>query len=212
MHKQSIKLFISACAAVVLWTGPTLSQQTAFAEEVSATEAPDSTQFARGARTWADTCARCHNMRDPNELRADQWRAAVAHMRVRSGMTGAEARDVLFFLQGSVDVQMASSGTPPITALPVTNSKTAITGQAIYGQTCIACHGADGEGTIPGVTDLTEAEGPLSKTDEELVRNISNGFQSPRSLIAMPPKGGNPALTNEDIRAVLDYLRSEFGS
>ena len=61
----------------------------------------DPMQFARGAQTWADNCARCHNMRDPKELRDDQWRAAVAHMRVRGNLTGREASDVLAFLQGS---------------------------------------------------------------------------------------------------------------
>ena len=30
--------------------------------------------------------------------------------------------------------------------------------------------------------------------------------------MAMPSKGGNPALTEEDIRAVLAYLRTEFGT
>jgi len=66
-------------------------------------EAPQAAmaQFARGATSWADNCARCHNMRSPGELRDDQWRAVVAHMRVRAGLTGAEARDILAFLQGS---------------------------------------------------------------------------------------------------------------
>lgn len=61
----------------------------------------DPMQFARGAQTWAATCARCHNMRDPKELRDDQWRAVVVYMRVRANMTGQEARDVLAFLQRS---------------------------------------------------------------------------------------------------------------
>jgi cytochrome c1 len=40
-------------------------------------------------------------MRDPKELRDDQWRGVIAHMRVRGNLTGQEARDVLAFLQGS---------------------------------------------------------------------------------------------------------------
>ncbi len=84
-------------------------------------------------------------------------------------------------------------------------------GQAIYSQTCIACHGANGKGTIPGVADLTDAEGALSKPDEELLKSISEGFQSPGSMLAMPPKGGNPTLTEEGEKAVLAYLRTQFG-
>ena len=88
----------------------------------------------------------------------------------------------------------------------------AAAGKAVYSQTCIACHGANGKGMIPGVRDLTAADGALAKSDEELIRNITDGFQSPGSFMAMPPKGGNPALSEEDVRAVLAYLRAAFGT
>lgn len=57
--------------------------------------------FASGARSWAQNCARCHNMRDPKEFRDDVWKPIVTHMRVRAGLTGQEARDILEFLQRS---------------------------------------------------------------------------------------------------------------
>ena len=85
-------------------------------------------------------------------------------------------------------------------------------GKGVFEQTCIACHGANGKGTIPGVTDFTAKGGPLSKSDAELLKNISEGFQSPGSFMAMPPKGGNPLLTEAEVRAVLAYLRAEFGA
>ena len=86
------------------------------------------------------------------------------------------------------------------------------TGKVVYSQTCIACHGAGGKGMIPGVRDLTASDGALAKSDEELVKNISDGFQTPGSAMAMPPKGGNPTLTEEDVKAVLAYLRFKFGT
>ncbi|TXF10470.1 cytochrome c [Pelomicrobium methylotrophicum] len=61
----------------------------------------DPAAFARGAKAWADNCSRCHNVRDPKELRDDQWKPVVTHMRIRAGLTGQEARDILLFLQGS---------------------------------------------------------------------------------------------------------------
>jgi mono/diheme cytochrome c family protein len=91
-------------------------------------------------------------------------------------------------------------------------SADAAVGKAVYAQTCIACHGANGQGTIPGVTDFTGKDSPLSKSEAELVKNISEGFQSKGSFMAMPAKGGNPALTEADVRAVLAYLRAEFGT
>lgn len=62
---------------------------------------PDPAAFARGAKVWAQNCARCHNMRDPKEFRDDLYRPIVAHMRVRAGLTGQEEREILLFLQRS---------------------------------------------------------------------------------------------------------------
>ena len=84
-------------------------------------------------------------------------------------------------------------------------------GKAVYSQTCVACHGADGKGAIPGVADLTKADGALARSDDELIRNITDGFQSPGAVLAMPAKGGNPALTEADIKSVLSYLCATFG-
>jgi len=86
------------------------------------------------------------------------------------------------------------------------------TGEKVFSQTCIACHGANGKGTIPGVKNMNTADGPLSKSDEELITSITDGFQSPGSPLAMPAKGGNPGLTEADIQAVLAYLRRTFGT
>ncbi len=55
----------------------------------------------RGVRAWADNCGRCHNIRDPKELRDDQWITTMHHMRVRAGLTGQQMRDILTFLQQS---------------------------------------------------------------------------------------------------------------
>lgn len=55
----------------------------------------------RGAKAWVDNCARCHNMREPGEFNDDQWKVTVTHMRVRAGLTGQEARDILTFLQSA---------------------------------------------------------------------------------------------------------------
>jgi mono/diheme cytochrome c family protein len=60
---------------------------------------PDPATITRGAKAWADNCVRCHNLREPAEFRDDQWRIIMSHMRIRAGLTGQEARDVLKFLQ-----------------------------------------------------------------------------------------------------------------
>ena len=90
-----------AVITVILGLGALVAQDPVIAAETSVVAQSDPMQFAKGAKTWADTCARCHNMRDPKGLRDDQWRVAVAHMRVRAGLTATEAENVLVFLQQS---------------------------------------------------------------------------------------------------------------
>lgn len=90
-------------------------------------------------------------------------------------------------------------------------SSDALKGESIYGSTCVACHGAKGNGTIPGVPDFTKKKGVLTKPDQELFENIKNGFQNPGSFMAMPPLGGNPDLTDQDVKDVIAYIRQKFG-
>jgi cytochrome c5 len=160
----------------------------------------------RGARQWANNCQRCHNMRDPKEFRDDLWRPIVSHMRVRAGLTGQQARDILAFLQ-------ASNYGPPLAAEPADAGTEAsdVDGKAVFGQTCVACHGVDGKGAIPGAPDFTASTGPLSKPDGILLRHMIDGFKSPGSPMAMPPRGGNPSLSDDDLRAALAYIRANFG-
>jgi len=83
-------------------------------------------------------------------------------------------------------------------------------GKEVYEGTCIACHGPDGKGALPGVPDFTRRDSLLRMPDMMLLPRVINGYQSPGSPMAMPPKGGNPSLTPENLKAALDYMRSRF--
>lgn len=89
--------------------------------------------------------------------------------------------------------------------------KSAEAGGAIYSQTCVACHGEDGKGVVPGTPDFSKPGGVLAKGDTVLMSHIEQGFQSPGSPLAMPPKGGMEHLTRDDIKDVLAYMHREFG-
>ncbi len=177
-------------------------------------EKEKSGDFIRGSIAWANTCARCHNFRNAAELRDDQWKVAVSHMRVRAGLTGQQARDILRFLQESnskvipAEIFRSQSTAAETESIALDLKK----GESIFKTTCIACHGKDGRGIISGVPDFTRKNSSLNKTDAILTRHIWEGYHSPGSPMAMPPKGGNPSLTQEDIRKLLVYIRREFGA
>lgn len=158
---------------------------------------------ARGARTWADNCAHCHQMREPGEFSDAEWKVIVAHMRNRAGLTGQQARDVVAYMQAANDKAVAArEATEP--------GKPTQSGAQIYAETCTACHGADGTGALPGVPNFSEPGGVLARPEEVLVQSTIAGVERPGAPLAMPPKGGNPALSEADIREVIRYIRNKF--
>lgn len=89
-------------------------------------------------------------------------------------------------------------------------------GQGVYQSICTTCHGMDAQG-IPGLgKNLVTSEFIASLTDDELVQFLIVGRDSSDPLnttgIPMPPRGGNPSITDEQLMAVVAYLRSQADS
>jgi len=199
-----MKNLIKSTAALIATAGLLLISSTAIATDG---EWPPKGDAAKGAKAWADNCGRCHNIRESKELRDDQWITTMFHMRVRAGLTGQDTRDILSFLQASNNT--TSNFVRP-TASKTTAAASSLSGEEVYTSTCIACHGGDGKGTVPGAPNLTDKSGRLSKSDDALLKSLTNGMQSPGSPMAMPAKGGNSALTQGDLKNVLEYMRTTF--
>jgi disulfide bond formation protein DsbB len=77
---------------------------------------------------------------------------------------------------------------------------------------CAACHGPDAKG-LPGLgKDLTTSAFVKSQSDEQLVAFIKQGrpASDPANTtgIDMPPKGGDPTLTDDHIRSIVAYIRT----
>lgn len=84
-------------------------------------------------------------------------------------------------------------------------------GQTLYIQ-CSACHGPDARGLPNLGKNLVESEFVAAQTDAALVQFIITGrpIWDPLNTtgIDMPGKGGNPAMTTEDIEAIVAYIRT----
>jgi len=83
-------------------------------------------------------------------------------------------------------------------------------GEKVFKTTCFACHGPNGKGLVPGTPDLTGSKSPLKQDSAVLKKRIIEGYQSAGSPLAMPPKGGNPQLTEAEVDAVIVYMKNTF--
>lgn len=85
-------------------------------------------------------------------------------------------------------------------------------GAELFSVTCAACHGPQGEGVQGLGKDMTTSAFIASQTDEQLLEFIKKGrdVNDPANTtgVAMPPKGGNPALTDEDLLNIISYIRT----
>ena len=85
-------------------------------------------------------------------------------------------------------------------------------GQQIFKSTCAACHGQNAEGIDGLGTQLSNSSFIQDQSDDDLIAFIVVGRPATdpdnTTGIAMPPKGGNPSLTDQDIADVVDYLRT----
>ena len=80
---------------------------------------------------------------------------------------------------------------------------------------CGACHGPDGLGITGLGKPLVNSEFVDSLSDDELVEFISTGRPvwdaNNTTGVDMPARGGNPALTDDDLYAIVAYIRSIQG-
>ena len=87
--------------------------------------------------------------------------------------------------------QVASTATP------------SLDGEKIYNGSCVACHGA-GVAGAPRVGDKDAWAERIDKGVTTLYANAINGLQGSSGV--MPAKGGNPALSDDQMKAVVDYM------
>jgi len=102
---------------------------------------------------------------------------------VRAGEEGAAA--------------LAEAQTAAVAAVPATDG--VVDGEAVYNGLCKTCH------------ETGVAGAPVAKTDQFGTRLAEKGLETLvqdaiNGLNAMPPRGGNPSLTDEQIKAAIEYM------
>jgi len=119
-----------------------------------------------------------------------------------------------FFISLTLALLAAACGpaAPPATPTPSGPVGDPAQGAIAFAGTCASCHGPDAKGLPSLGKDLTTSEFAIALSDAELIEFIKTGRPTGDPLnttgVDMPPKGGNPALTDQDLANIVAYLRT----
>ncbi len=80
------------------------------------------------------------------------------------------------------------------------------TGEMVFNKVCIQCHGADSAtANSPKITHNAEWAPRIAKGMPTLLDHAVNGFN------AMPARGGNPSLTDDELARAIAHMANESG-
>jgi len=79
-------------------------------------------------------------------------------------------------------------------------------GKTIYGSLCHACHDS-GAGGAPKINDKAGWAPRVAQGLDTLVKHAIEGYTGKAGV--MPAKGGNPALTSEQVHATVEWMLSQ---
>lgn len=105
--------------------------------------------------------------------------------------------------------EVAAPAAPAVAAAPAGDAQN---GETFFNQTCIACHGPGGIGVKGLGKDMTTSTFIAGLDDAQLLEFIKKGRDTSDPLnttgVAMPPKGGNPALDDAKLMDIIAYIRT----
>jgi len=126
-------------------------------------------------------------------------------------MSDDDLTNIIAFIRA---VQEGASASSPTTgsAAQAQVDTSAFPGHDIFVSSCSACHGVNGEGMEGLGKPLNTSEFIGSKSDKDLATFIKTGRpmwdEDNTTGVDMPPKGGNPALSDDDITQIIAFIRA----
>ena len=134
--------------------------------------------------------------------------SAVAHMANASGANFTAPAPK----KAEASAAPVETAAPAATAAPATETKVASSpaasgksGEAVYKAVCAMCHAA-GLMNAPKFGDKTQWAPRIKQGYDTLVHNAVKGIRS------MPAKGGNPALTDDEVAGAVKYMANAAGA
>jgi cytochrome c5 len=136
---------------------------------------------------------------------------------VEAGASAASSRPVLSREAAAIAtinaVSRTSSPTGNASAIAQADATSPINeGERLFQMTCISCHGQDARGIVGLGKDLVDSEFVNTTDDSALMMFLKTGrpIWDPANTtgVEMPARGGNPALTDDQLLAIVGYMRS----
>jgi disulfide bond formation protein DsbB len=121
-------------------------------------------------------------------------------------------KTTILFILLLAALALAACGGPAASPTPEGPKGDPTTGKTKFDATCSACHGMDAKGISGLGKDLTTSTFAMGQSDSDLVAFVLKGREATDPLnttgVVMPPKGGNPALTETDVLDIVAYVRT----
>lgn len=93
----------------------------------------------------------------------------------------------------------------PAPAPAVANARLEL-GKSVYGKACALCHAA-GVGGAPKPGDKADWGPRIAQGADVLYKHAIEGFNGQKG--AMPAKGGNASLSDDEVKAAVDYMKAQ---
>ena len=134
-------------------------------------------------------------------------RASASRESLMTDGSGISARLAAVGQINTAQAQTSSTTTTQqVEATETTATESPVDGQKVYQASCVACHGA-GIAGAPVVGIVAAWASRIDAGADSLYSNAINGFQGSSGM--MPGKGGNPALSDDEVKAAVDYMVSQ---
>jgi cytochrome c5 len=138
------------------------------------------------------------------------WRAMRLPKRLKLSALVALAVPALVAFT-AITTMADSSPSPSPSGAPAALPGDPAKGATLYAQNCTTCHGASLEGGIGAVLNpIDKLPGVAFALDPNFLVDIITNGRTPQAgdpkPIAMPPKGGNANLTDQDVKDLAAYI------
>ena len=106
---------------------------------------------------------------------------------------------------GGSDPKVVAERIRPVGTLVVAGARVPLTGEQVYEQVCKTCH-TPGLAGAPKLGDKAAWAKILAQGEKTTVAHAINGIR------AMPPKGGNPELPDQEVHAAVVHMANAAGA